>query len=137
MNVAMAKVPSQASAEAKRTKALEGLMLCIEYFTTAAIAFKIFVPRGFMDEYDELGELEQAGVLFATPGGLDDNFMISHADNHGSFIVSNDRFHDHATQRGYDQRWLDYHRVPFMCVHYICSLEPARWQVRPKLCAGS
>ena len=70
--------------------------------------------RAQIDEHGELAPLARAGVLFATPGGLDDHFLIQHADNHGSFIVSNDRFADHARDRGYEQRWLDFHRVPFM-----------------------
>ncbi len=39
---------------------------------------------------------------------------MRHAEAHGSFVVSNDRFLDHARDRGYAQRWLDYRRVPFM-----------------------
>lgn len=111
MNVALANVPKFATAPEKRAKALEGLELCVAFCRSAGLPFKIFVPRGFLDAYPEL---EQLGLCFPTPGGLDDSFMIGHADLHGSFIISNDRFQDHAAQRGYDQKWLDYHRVPFM-----------------------
>ncbi|KAJ1462225.1 Zc3h12a-like ribonuclease NYN domain-containing protein [Pelagophyceae sp. CCMP2097] len=115
MNVALANVPAyERCADARRSAGLRGLQLAIEYFATAGVSFKIFAPRGFVDDHAELEALLRAGVLFATPGGLDDNFMIAHADNHGSFVVSNDRFLDHARDRGYDQRWLDWHRVAFM-----------------------
>ena len=97
MNVAMANVPSyETEPGAKRSAALRGLQLAVEYFANAGIGFKIFAPRGWVDDHPEVAELQRAQVLFATPGGLDDRFMIQHADNHGSFIVSNDRFLDHV-----------------------------------------
>ena len=115
MNVALANVPSyETDGAARRAAGLRGLSLAIDFFTAAGIAFKVFAPRGWVDDHPELEGLRRASVLFATPGGRDDAFMLAHADNHGSFIVSNDRFLDHVADRGYDKRWLDFHRVPFM-----------------------
>ena len=108
MNVAMANVPSyETEPEARRSCEIRGLQLCVEYFATAGVGFKIFAPRGWIDDHPEVRELQRAQVLFATPGGLDDHFLIQHADNHGSFIVSNDRFLDHVRDRGYSGAWLD------------------------------
>ncbi|KAJ8614042.1 hypothetical protein CTAYLR_005831 [Chrysophaeum taylorii] len=117
MNVALANVPRTCSSpEERRARAVQGLWLAVEYFSVRDVGgFKVFLPRGFFEDHaQDLEDLERAGVLFVTPGGLDDNFMISHADQHGAFIVSNDRFVDHSRDRGYDQAWLDYHRIPFM-----------------------
>ena len=115
MNVALGNVPSyETDASAIRAAELRGLQLAVEYWATAGVGFKIFAPRGWIDDHPEVAELQRASLLFATPGGRDDHFLIQHADVHGSFVVSNDRFLDHVRDRGYDGRWLDYHRVPFM-----------------------
>ena len=115
MNVALGNVPSyETDASAIRAAELRGLQLAVEYWATAGVGFKIFAPRGWIDDHPEVAELQRASLLFATPGGRDDHFLIQHADVHGSFVVSYDRFLDHVRDRGYDGRWLDYHRVPFM-----------------------
>ncbi|KAH8092798.1 Zc3h12a-like ribonuclease NYN domain containing protein [Aureococcus anophagefferens] len=113
MNVALGNVPSyETDASAIRAAELRGLQLAVEYWATAGVGFKIFAPRGWIDDHPEVAELQRASLLFATPGGRDDHFLIQHADVHGSFVVSNDRFLDHVRDRGYDGRWLDYHRAP-------------------------
>ena len=115
MNVALANVPDYEKDPATRRQcALEGLRLCVEFLIEADVAFKIFAPRGWVDDHPETEPLQRSKLLFATPGGADDRFLLRHAEAHGSFVVSNDRFLDHARDRGYAQRWLDYRRVPFM-----------------------
>ena len=115
MNVALANVPDyEKDPSVRRQCALEGLRLCVEFLIEADVAFKIFAPRGWVDDHPETEPLQRSKLLFATPGGADDRFLLRHAEAHGSFVVSNDRFMDHARDRGYAQRWLDYRRVPFM-----------------------
>jgi len=115
MNVALANVPDyEKDPSIRRQCALEGLRLCVEFLVEAEIAFKIFAPRGWVDDHRETEPLQRSKLLFATPGGADDRFLLRHAEAHGSFVVSNDRFFDHARDRGYAQKWLDYRRVPFM-----------------------
>lgn len=114
MNVAMANVPSYEQDPAvRKQKAVEGLQLALDYFLELNVDLKIFAPLNFVEDHN-LVELRRMGLLFVTPGGLDDQFMLGHADEHGSFIVSNDQFRDHVRDRGYMADWLDFHRVPFM-----------------------
>mmetsp|Transcript_11410 Transcript_11410/g.46247 ORF Transcript_11410/g.46247 Transcript_11410/m.46247 type:complete len:367 (-) Transcript_11410:124-1224(-) len=102
-------------AVARRTRAIAGLGAAVAWLRREGVPFKIFAPRGFIAAHAaELAPLSREGVLFATPGGLDDHFLLAHADQHGSFVVSNDLFQDHVRDRGYDAGWLAYHRVPFM-----------------------
>lgn len=114
MNVALANVPSyERDPVVRKQKAVEGLQLALDYFLELNVDLKIFAPQSFVEDH-ELVALRRAGLLFVTPGGLDDQFMLGHADEHGSFIVSNDQFRDHVRDRGYMADWLDFHRVPFM-----------------------
>ena len=56
-------------------------------------------------------ELQREEVLFSTPGGVDDDFMLAYANNTwGCWIVSNDRFADHVRDKGYRADWVEYHR---------------------------
>ena len=115
MNVALTKVGRYSDASEKRRQALEALRMVLVYFRERQVEATIFAPRGFVDgQRPEIEVFEEAGLLFVTPGGLDDNFFLQHADERGSFIVSNDRFLDHVRDRGYSQAWLDFHRIPFM-----------------------
>lgn len=116
MNVALQNVPSYVTdGAAKRAKALTGLAMAVEYFKQRHVTAKVFAPRGFVDGHrPDIDELEREGLLYCTPGGLDDHFLLQTADEDGLFFVSNDRFLDHARDRGYDQRWIDFHRIPFM-----------------------
>ncbi|KAK3250578.1 hypothetical protein CYMTET_40047 [Cymbomonas tetramitiformis] len=94
-----------------------GLRQCLDYWHTSGVPTKVFAPFAFVSHDAEDGflrALQAAEVLFTTPGGLDDDFMLSHADKYGSFIVSNDRFLDHSTKHHFDPGWLAYHRIGFM-----------------------
>ena len=86
---------------------------CYSYFTQRnAKSVKIFGPRGWCESTPGLVQMRNSGeILFATPGGLDDKFMLQTADEQGAFLVSNDRYLDHSE---FSQEWVAFHRVPFM-----------------------
>ena len=80
MNVALANVPDYEKDPATRRQcALEGLRLCVEFLIEADVAFKIFAPRGWVDDHPETEPLQRSKLLFATPGGADDRFLLRHA----------------------------------------------------------
>jgi hypothetical protein len=68
------------------------------------------VVGGLQGHGEPLKELQRQELLFATPGGLDDDFMLAHANRWGSWVVSNDRFLDHVREKGYRPDWLNHHR---------------------------
>jgi len=70
------------------------------FVACGADVVKIFGARAWCDSAAGLRALVASGMLFSAPGGLDDDFMLDYADRHGAFICSNDRFRDHADQRG-------------------------------------
>ena len=115
---------------------------CAQYFKQRnATTVKIYGPRGWIDAQPRLIQLRNAGLLFATPGGLDDKFMLQAADERGAFLVSNDRFLDHME---FSQEWVRFHRVPFMYEPQFCAERGAlerialfeRWESDPAFDAG-
>ena len=86
---------------------------CYLYFKQRnAESVKIFGPRGWCESTPGLVQMRNSGeLLFATPGGLDDKFMLQTAEEQGAFLVSNDRYLDHSE---FSQEWVTFHRIPFM-----------------------
>jgi len=101
--------------EARIQLDIEGLWISCEYFERSGIPFKAFAARGFIEAHGEpFRDLQRRQLLFATPGGVDDDFMLAHANRWGSWVISNDRFLDHVREKGYRSDWIDYHRSGFM-----------------------
>mmetsp|Transcript_24366 Transcript_24366/g.53174 ORF Transcript_24366/g.53174 Transcript_24366/m.53174 type:complete len:107 (-) Transcript_24366:5-325(-) len=72
---------------------VEALRFCFEYFHSSGVCAKAFAAKGFIESHGEpLREMQRQELLFATPGGLDDDFMLAHANRWGSWVISNDRF---------------------------------------------